>query len=472
MVTIATVVVLHAALKLYGHSEYGTGFDSSVFGNISWRLANGIGDISTLTGFPHFGSHFSGILFLFLPVFRWWPDLGLPIVFVTQAASVGLIGWAIWRLSHYYKLNPKIRWVLLAGILLSPGALFATRLEVHEPTLTLGALAMTISTSLRGVRLQRMWWWAVIAAAGRIEMAAATFVVGVLLLGARRRPWGLLAGGVGLVVMIGTLVYMTGSNSDPSLSAHFGHLGSSPLEILRNAITAPGVTFGPLGSATMWVSVVFWLLPFGLIAPFSGWRWLLPALPSASVAIFGSWESADAFIHHYWYALLVGAPVAAATGLRDARSLRSRYPMLGLAGLVAAWAITAPFVGGLRLTGINAADDLDRLASHVRDLPRTGVAVSGPIVPHIIDRPDIYFYPRPFACADIQFGPFNAPAMMPEFVAILSTEIDPTSGDERSAFVAEIVQNHYRVIEDRPEYQILELRSPRALMCTPDAAFQ
>lgn len=469
VLVIVVVAMVHAGIKLYGHFRFGTGFDSALYGNVSWRLANGFDDVSSLTGFPYLPSHISGVLFLFLPVFRWWPGWGLPVVFVAQAMSVGLIGWAVWTLSGFFELDRAIRWILLAGTLLSPGALLATRLEINEPTLMLGALAMAISTGLRAVPLSRMWWWVVLAASGRIEMAAATLVVGLLLLIGRRRASGALTFAVGGAVLGATLLYLfAGSGDAPSVAAHFAHLGASPGEIFRTVVTRPLALFEPLGSYIMWISFVFWLLPFGLIVPLIGWRWLLPALPLAAIAVLGVWPYADAFIQHYWYGFLVGGSMATIYALHRRPRLRSHYPALGLAGLGGAWLMMAPLISGLGLSGSPDTPALREMVVYLGVLPRDGMTVPLAAAPHLVGRPDLQFFPRPFGCADLQIGPYRPPDALPRFVALAGLSLDPSSPDERFATVSGLIIEHYELVAVPADFQLWELTTPASFKCFPD----
>lgn len=466
---IVGVALVHAAIKLYGHFHFGTGFDSALYGNVSWRLANGFDDISSLTGFPYLPSHISGALFFFLPVFRWWPDWGLPVVFIAQAVSVGLVGWAVWTLSGYFELGRGIRWILLAGTLLSPGALLATRLEINEPTLMLGALAMTISAGLRAVPISRMWWWVILAASGRIEMAAATLVLGLLLLIGKRKAPGVLASVVGAAVLGATLTYLfAGGGEAPSVAAHFAHLGASPAEIVNTVLTRPVALIEPLGSYVMWISFVFWLLPFGLVIPLVGWRWLLPALPLAAVALLGVWPNADVFIHHYWFGFLVGGSMATIYALHRRSSLRPHYPVFGLAGLGAAWIMMAPVIGGLDLNGSAATPALRDMVNQVRVLPGEGLTVPLAAAPHLIGRPDLQFFPRPFGCADRQIGPYRPPDSLPRYVALAGLALDSSSTDTRFATVSALIVEHYELVGGPADFQLWELTTPASFECFPD----
>jgi hypothetical protein len=366
------------------------------------------------------------------------------------------------------EIEPGARWILLVGTLLSPGALLATRLEVNEPTLALGALAMTIAASLRNLPMSRMWWWPVLAAAGRIEMAAATLLVGLVMLWSKRRSTGLvvsLAGALALGLTLTYLFHATGETA--SLSAHFAHLGSSPGEILNTVLVSPLSLLEPLTSREMWASVVFWLLPFGLLFPLGGLRWLVAALPLAGVAIFGVWPGADFYIHHYWYAFLVGGSMATAYALHRRAALIPYFRVLAVAGLLGSWAILAPAASGLRLGGTTRASDLRDVVALVRTLPEDGVSVPLPAAPHLVGRSDVMFFPRPFGCADIDIGPYREPAGLPRYLIVAGLSLGQPTGDPYLAALSRAITDRYAIVAEA-NFDVWELQSGTPIPCLPD----
>jgi hypothetical protein len=302
-------------------------------------------------------------------------------------------------------------------------------------------------------------------------MATAVLVVGLLLLIAKKKPWGLVATATGGVVLAATVIYLFGGHGEaPSVAAHFAHLGSSPEEVLRTAITKPLVLLQPLESVVMWWAIVFWLLPFGLLVPVLGWRWLLPAMPLAAVAILGVWPHADSYVQHYWYGFLVGGSIAAAAGLKRRPALQALYPVIGLAGLAAAWAVMLPVIGGVNLDGQENSAELRTLVTYVGQTPDDGVTVPALAASHLVDRAKLYIFPRPFGCADRFFGPFKPPNELPRLLAVVGLDIDPASSDRWFADLSRTIDRHYDVKETIGEIRVWELVVPEFIECLPDPA--
>jgi hypothetical protein len=341
--------------------------------------------------------------------------------------------------------------------MLSPGAFLATRLDVHEPTLGLGFLAMTLSAGLTGQRLSRSWWWPVLAAACRIEMAAATIIAGLLFLRSpQTRKLGVMATMVGFGGLVLSLLLIWRSRSDAvSLTTHLAHLGSTPLEVVSTAVTRPLEILKPLGNPTMLSSLAVWLLPMGLVLPLLGWRCLLVALPMAGVAIFGVWAPADHYVHHYWYGFLVTAPFGALVGLRRKPHLQKVFVSTALVGLVIAWIGFGPALSIMRPFGRTASAPLREMVRYVSEHGMISVSAPDYVVPHLVGRVDIYPFPRPFQCSEESIGPFRVSGVVPELVLVprwdqQQVESDPVTGP--------ILATHYVVVPDHVENAAYRLK--------------
>ena len=453
-----TTLVLYASVKLIAHFRYGTSFDSALLGNVAWRLGNGLSSVSTLTGYPYFATHASGVMFLLAPIYRWFPNWGLPLTFIWQAVSVTLIGFALLIACNALGIDRRSRRLLLIGCLLAPGAFLATRLDVHEPTLGLGFLAMTLAKGIERVPGRRSWWWPALAAACRLELAAATLVAGLLLL---RKPgcWRtarspIIAGMAGIT--FGAWFIATAGSDAVSLAAHFAHLGSSPVAVVMAALRDPLLVVEPLADSSIFLSIAVWLLPLGLILPLIGWRYLLVALPTAAVSIFGTWEPADHFSHHYWYGFLVGAPFAAAFVLSRRPSLVNVFRVSSGVGLLAAWIPIATALPAIQPFGRSSSNGMEAIA-RISTNSAVSVSATNFALGHLIARPGLFAFPRPFICAK-DLGPFHWNGEMPDQIIIRLEEKRPT---ETHRFMGSVLRQSYESTSPSSKLTVYRLNGPK-----------
>ena len=419
LVLFSAVAVL-AGIKLLAHFRFGTSFDSALLGNVAWRLGNGLDSVSTLTGFQYFATHASLVIFPMALVFKLWPGAGVPVAYLWQTASVGLTGLGVLKAASAFGLSSPARRLLLLLTMLSPGAFLATRLDVHEPTLGLGFLAMTLGAGLGAAPLKRMWWWPVLAAGCRIEMAAATVVAGLLLAskpGSRRS--GVFTTFMGLAGLSFSIWFVLRAGTEAaSVAAHFSHLGSTPTEVIGNALTDPIALLRPLTEPVMLSSIVLWLLPLGVVVPLIGWRYLLVALPMAGVAILGVWAPADQYPHHYWYGFLVAAPVAAAAALSHKPERLRLLTLTGVVGIAIGWAGLVAAAPVLRPFGQPDPGPMRQMVAYMSGHDSASVSVESNVLPHLVARIGLYDFPRPFLCSEESIGPFAWSGEPPEFVLI------------------------------------------------------
>lgn len=440
-VVLFAVVLALGGIKFVAHNRFGTSFDSALFGNVAWRLGSGLDSVSTLTGYQYFATHASVVILLLAPVFALSPEAGMLLTFSWQSLSIGLVGLAVCQIGRTFSLSTRSRHLLLILTALSPGAFLATRLDVHEPTLGLGFLAMTLSSGLANSTPRKSWWWPVLGAACRIEMAVAIVLCGLLVLGRHRsRKVGYVAIASGVAGISFSLWFMAGSGTEAaSVAAHFSHLGSTAGEVIGSAILNPLKVIQPLADPEMLSSVLLWLLPAGVILPLIGWRYLLVALPLAVVAIFGVWPPADQFPHHYWYGFIVAAPIAAAAALRRRPQLERSLLMTGATGFTIAWMGLLTAMPILQPFGrADTAAFRDIIQYVAANEPLSVSALDG-VLPHLVGRAEIFGFPRPFLCSEGGVGPFAWSGKLPEAVLVRKSDVaaidsDPKLGPVLSQF--------------------------------------
>ena len=435
-------IAVFGGIKLVAHYRFGTAFDSALLGNVAWRLGSGLDSVSSLTGFGYFATHASGVILPLALVFKVWPAAGLPVTYLLQALSVGLVGLGVLRVASAFDLPGSARRVLLALTILSPGAFYATRLEVHEPTLGLGFLSMTLGTGLARLPLKRMWWWPVLAAACRIEMAASTVVAGaVLARNPSTRRVGVFTVFAGLAGLSFSFWFISQAGTEAaSVAAHFSHLGSTVGEVVTTAFTRPVEVLRPLADPEMLLSIVVWLLPMGIAMPLIGWRYLLVALPMAGVAILGVWAPADQFPHHYWYGFLVAAPIATAEALRRRGDRLKILVISGLLGSMIGWSWLLAALPILRPFGHPDTGSLRSTVAYLSDFESASVSASNNLIPHLVGREGLYAFPRPFLCSEESVGPFAWSGEAPDYVIVLAADSEQI---EDNPVLGSILSNFY-----------------------------
>ena len=461
-------IAVFGGIKLVAHYRFGTAFDSALLGNVAWRLGNGLDTVSSLTGFSYFATHASIVIMPLALVFKVWPAAGLPVTYLLQALSVGLVGLGVLRVAWAFDLPRSARRLLLVLTILSPGAFYATRLEVHEPTLGLGFLAMTLGTGLARLPLKRMWWWPVLAAACRIEMAASTVVAGaVLARNPSTRRVGVFTAFAGLAGLSFSFWFISQAGTEAaSVAAHFSHLGSTVGEVVATAFTRPLEVIRPLGESEMLLSIVVWLLPMGIAMPLIGWRYLLVALPMAGVAILGVWAPADQFPHHYWYGFLVAAPIATAEALRRRGDRLRLLAISGLLGSIIGWSWLLAALPVLRPFGHPDSDALRQMVAYLSEFESAGVSASDNVVPHLVGREALYAFPRPFLCSEESVGPFAWSGEAPEFVVVRTVDKQQI---EEHVVLGSVLTEFYRVVERTDDITVYRLAAPglSGLHCSP-----
>lgn len=469
--TVMLVTLGYAALAVNRYLTFKVQpFDTGVFANVLWRLAHGYDDVSALTGVHHFADHPSGLVLGLVPMARVAGDLIVPLLLVLQAMSVGLVGWATWRIASVFDLSAHLRWLLLAAALIGPGAYFAAVGEFHESGLALGPLAMTIAGGLEERQTRLYWIWPLLAALARVELALAILILGLVLwrLGRRRPANGVVwIGATVSLLLVGWLVFNPWEGA--SVSGHLGHLGSSPGEALGAAIRTPGVALEPLLNTVMIGALAFWLLQFGILAPLRGAAFLLPALPLIAIPILGSWPPADPWYEHYWHVLLPLLPAASAYGMTKNDRARRLSPALIGFGIILTWVFLGPFSSAtpdfLRIQPLRP--DVASEQQVVETVPGSSISAPGQLVPHLADRESIHWFPLPFVCSEAARNTipgYRSPTSPPEVV--IEEPESPMTDDEREQLDLMLVTGYYPRQEIGPfvVWDLVDVEASKAAM--------
>jgi uncharacterized membrane protein len=417
-----------------------TAFDAGIFDNVLWRLGNGYNDVSDLTGSHHFSDHMSLLMLLAVPVYALVPQLGLPLLIVAQAASVALVALATWLLADHVGLDTRVQRAALLVTTIGAGAYNAATIDIHEVGLAVGPLAMTAVLALRGSRTRTYWIWPALAAAARVDIAVSVVIIGMLL--RKDRPaHGRIAAAIGGIASVLMTIWLFVNPWDgTSFAFHFAHLDIESASQLPGAVLSnPAAALEPLLDPTMWGTIALWLAGFMIFVPLYAAKWILPAIPTVIIPVFGSWPQADKSHLHYWHVLLPMLAVTMVLGLaRSAPAVRERAVHLAAVSVMLTWVFMPIFKPsfGQDLTDERAA------VAYIEARVEASVAVPPNLVPHVSHRASVFELPTPFACPTLPIASFLGPDHPPDLVAIPANVLERPATPAAAA-VAEALVGHY-----------------------------
>lgn len=425
-------------------------FDTGYLNNVLWKIANGYGDVTGISGLHHFADHVSPLLLLAVPLYMVLPGMALPVLLIAQAASVALVAWAGWLVSGYAGLSLRVRRAVLALTLLGPAAWYSAMVEFHASGLALGPLAMTLALGIRRSESRWYWVWPLLASLARVELAGAVLVAAFLLYRYGSQRHAAISGATAGVIGFGMLLWMLFTPWDgTSVSAHFWHLEDVDglLDLPAALIAQPGAFLRNLVDPSMLWAVLYWLLGFLVIAPLRAARWLLVALPVLAIPILGGWPPADRWFEHYWHALYPALAIATPLGLRDHVELQ-RVTMYGaLPAVVLMWMLGGPqhhlVPNSFGLPPITADRSADlAVADFVNADPEAAVSSSWSLTAHIGHRETIHLFPTPFTCPTVPLAQFVPPRSAPDLVVVDDRERRSLSEEEEPDVLA-VLEDYY-----------------------------
>ncbi len=389
------------------HSRFGKGFDTAIYDQYLWLLANGHEPFSTILSRPMLGDHFQPGIVLLTPIY--WVGLGVKGLFGVQSAALALVAPALYGVARAAGAAPRLAALVAALWLVSPATASANLYDAHLSLLVPPLLVASVLAAER--RKPWLLGSTAVLAMSIKEDAALTYVaLGlVLALGGRRRVGGLLALGALSMSALAHRVVSANGDSFESFGRRFaGDRGDSVGEALVWIAVHPLETLGSVATQSGPSLLILFMSTGGLslLAP----RWLLLAAPSALHNALSAHGPQHGVGHHYHVLTATGLFVAAAYGASRAPRLR-RYARAWLAGGIAAAGVVA-VVGGVALHHTRLTKPtVDRVAARAAlDLipPDVPVAAAPRFQPHLSQRLELYTPPEPFI--PIDWGsPLKAP---------------------------------------------------------------
>ena len=100
----ALYALLLSAESIADHGNSHTGFDTAIYDQALWLLANGHEPFSTVVSRPLFADHFQPGLVLLTPLY--WLGLGVPGILAVQSIGLALTAPALFVLARAYGASP------------------------------------------------------------------------------------------------------------------------------------------------------------------------------------------------------------------------------------------------------------------------------------------------------------------------------------------------------------------------------
>jgi uncharacterized membrane protein len=390
----ALYAVLLSVESIADHESFRTGFDTAIYDQLLWLLANGHESFSTVLNRPLLADHFQPGVVLLTPLY--WLGLGLPSILVAQSIGLAAAAPALYALARASGANEALAAIPAFAWLVCPWVatmnLFEFRPTAFLPVLlALSALAVV---ERRDVLLVVTTFLAFTLK----EDVALTYLAlaAVLALRGRRRAGGLLAVASVLWFVLASWAIESLSGSYDTFGQRFaGQRGETvadavvwslrhPLEAVSNVVTE-----SLLGLAALVVSTG----GLALLAP----TWLLLAAPSAAYNALSAYTPQHSLSEHYHLGTLAGLFVAAAVGVPRVRSFGEPGRLLVAGGLALAFLLA---LGG----GVHAHTHQDGVKLERADTERAlsripddaPVAAALPLLPHLSQRVEVYTLPEPF----------------------------------------------------------------------------
>lgn len=395
----ALYAVLLAAESIADHSSFHTGFDTAIYDQLLWLLANGEAPFSTVVSRPMLADHFQPGLVLLTPLY--WVGLDIPGILALQSVGLALTAPALYALARAYGASralasiPAFLWLLCPWV--ASVNLFEFRPTTFAPVLLV--LSVLAAHQRRDVLLVVT---AALALSLKEDVSLTYVVLGLLIVYQGRRRAGLVlaAASAAYFVVASVAISSQAGSYDAFGQRYAGDRGESVGEALVWAVTHPFATVSDIASQSLLPLALIFLATAGL--PLLAPLWMLLAAPTVAYNALSAYAPQHDLDNHYHLFTVTGLFVAAAIGV-------VRLPSLGRLGRLAlaagaTTAVAVALVGGIEVhTRFGDGVELDRSATEdalARIPPDAPVAAVLPILPHLSQRVDVYTLPEPFVSLD------------------------------------------------------------------------
>jgi uncharacterized membrane protein len=381
------------------HRSFVTGFDTALYDQILWLLANGHEPFSTVVSRPMLADHFQPGLALLTPLYLVWADVQL--LFVVQSVALAAAGPALYLLARATGARPALAAIPALLWIICP---FVARLNLWEfrPTAFVSVLLVLSVLGAVQQRLWLLWATALLALSLKEDTALVYLALGAVLAirGQRRIGVGVAAASATWFV-IASLAVRSGSGSLESFGRRFaGDRGDSVREAVVWMAQHPLETAGDVVRDSLFYLVLLVVATAGL--PFLAPLWMLLALPSAAHNALSAYEPQHLLSYHYHQLTMTGLFIAAACGVHRLQSAGRRLRVaagVGVAGAAVLAVAAGNWAHAHWTEGIRLPREQTRAALAL--IPDNApVAASTHLLPQLSQRVEVYTLPEPFIPLD------------------------------------------------------------------------
>lgn len=398
------VVCTWASYARWANFGYRT-FDLAYYVQAIWQLIHGRFQVS-VQNVPLLGNHVEPIVFLFAPLFAVFRH---PILFVVvqnaALAAMAPIGYGIAKRLGFDGLRACF---LSSPLLLTPAAGYIALHEFHPEALAAPFLLLMFHARLSN-SVPRHWLWfaAVLACKENMALLLAAYCAVHCVIERKRglaelRSWYLwpMVAAILWFVLCSAVITPTFNAGNIDYLALYDRLGTSPGDILRNAVTQPYLIGRALAHSLTHGNLVWALLfPFFCL-PLLRPRWLLIAVPAILQHLL-SWRSSEWTIYfHYsapvlplfWMALV--ETVAMINAWKPVPVLARRaIPLLPVFSCLVAQVLLGPAAGIVSATTdwFGGASDRARKKAFIGDISsQASLLAPLPYLSHLAMREKLY----------------------------------------------------------------------------------
>ncbi len=258
-----------SAEAISAHRAFVTGFDTALYDQYLWLLANGHDSFSTIVSKPMLGDHFQPGLALITPLY--WLGAGVPALLVVQSAALAAVGPSLYALARASGARPALA---AAPALLWIACPFVARLNLWEfrPTAFVSVLLVL---SVLGALQSRLWLLGITAAVAlsiKEDTALVYLALGaVLAIRGQRRVGGVIAGASAAWLIVASLSLESAGGSREAFGRRFaGDRGDSMGEAILWIVQHPLATSDDIARDSLLYLVALVVATGGLavLAPF------------------------------------------------------------------------------------------------------------------------------------------------------------------------------------------------------------
>ena len=391
--------VLISVEAIYDHSTYRTGFDSAIYDQRLWLLANLRDPFSTVVSRPFLADHFEPGLVLLTPLY--WLGLGLPGLYVAQTIGVALTSPALYQLGRVSGASAGLAAIPAFLWLISPAVAAANLFDFRPATFGPLLLVLSVLAALQN-RYVLLAITVALALSLKEDVALTYFVLGLLLVHrGKRRMGGVIAGvsatcfllAVAIIRSLGEQYEWQGrrfaGDRGDSIPEALGWIVRHPVDSARDVLTQSGPDLLILVLSTGALC---------LLAPI----WAVLGAPTAIYNALSAYEPQHDLLNQYYLNVAAAFFIAAAIGVRRLESVGRVGRAMAGACVVAMIAIA--LIGGVKTHDISGRITSAERAAIERALdripPDAPVAAAPFLLPHLSQRVEVYSLPEPFIPLD------------------------------------------------------------------------